>query len=232
MRLRSTFLTALALAALTATPSLAATKVPPKVSPKPKASVGLPLAKPLTWTDPAGDANALNNQGGLVPAGPNSTVTPGSRSADDLLAVTMGRQDDGKAVTGLVVTMKLSGAPAAGALYRVTGAAAGCTTFWFQYSWTVGGTAVASLRHNCAVAAGATPVTTTATVLIDGKVVDNSIVWTVPLAQLPTGVALGTVLSPALGEVRLLSGAAGQSAISAPVLDQTEVQTGTYKIGD
>ena len=230
MRLRSTFTTALALAALTATPSLAAGKVPPKVPPKPK--VSLPVALPLVWTDPAGDANGLNNQGGLVPAGPNSTVTPGSRSADDLLSVTMARLDDGKAVTGLVVTMKLSGAPAAGALYRVTGAAAGCTTFWFQYSWTVGGTAVASLRHNCGVAAAATPATAaTATILIDGKVVDNSIVWTVPLALLPTGITLGTVLSPALGEVRFLSGAAGQAALSAPIVDQTEVQTATYKIG-
>jgi hypothetical protein len=66
---------------------------------------------------------------------------------------------------------------------------------------------------------------------IDGKVVGNSIVWTLLVKQLPPGVKLGSVISPALGEVRVIVGAGPVSAVTAPVIDQTPTQTAAYKIG-
>ena len=221
MRLRGPLTTALALtlAGLTASPSLAAT-------------TGLPIAKPLAWTDIAGDANGVNSQNGLLDGVPD-TATPASIKSDDITGVSFARTDDGKIVTGLQVTMTLSAAPAAGALYRITGAATGCTTFWFQYTWTAGGSPVATLRHNCGV-----PVTTTGavggstvTVPVPAAVVGNSIVWTLKLTDLPSGLVVGSVLSPNLAEVRAVVGAAGVSLITAPTIDQTEAQTKTYTIG-
>lgn len=220
MRLRGTLTTALALAALTATPSLAAVTT----------KAGLPAAKPVSWTDVAGDANGLNDESGLSPAGPSNMATPGSIASDDLLAVTFARLDNSKTVSGLTVTMKLSAPPAAGALYRITGSAAGCSTFWFQYYWGLGASPVATLRHNCGVAASTTSATTTVSVPIDAKVVGSSIVWTLKLTDLPAGIKLGSVLSPTLAEVRAILGAAG-TGLTLPTIDQTDVQTATYKIG-
>lgn len=221
MRLRGTVTTALTLAALAATPSLA------------QAAPALASARPLTWTDAAGDANGLNSQGGLLPAGPDNTATPVSIASDDITSVTFARTDDSKAVTGLKVTMTLTAAPAAGALYRVTGAADGCSTFWFQYTWTVGGAPLATLRNNCGVTATTTNSVSGGTVStpITAAVVGTSIVWTVPLAQLPAGIIVGSALKPALGEVRAVVGAAGTSLLTAPVIDQTPVQSSTYAIG-
>ena len=221
MRLRGTLTTALTLAALAATPTLAGAS-----------TAALAPGKPLTWADIASDANGLNSQGGLLP-GVEDTATPASVKSDDIIGVTFARTDDGKAVTGLKVTMALTGAPAAGALYRVTGAATGCTTFWFQYTWTVGGAPVATLRNNCAIAATTTNSVSGGTVstTIPAAVVGNTIVWTVPLDQLPAGIALGSVLTPAVGEVRAIVGAAGVSVLTAPVIDQTPAAPGTYTIG-
>ena len=221
MRLRGTLTTALALAALTATPSLAAVTT----------KAGLPAAKPVSWTDVAGDANGLNDEGGLLPAGADNTATPGSIAADDLLGVTFARLDNGKAVTGLQVTMTLKAAPASGALYRVMGSAAGCSTFFFQYSWAVGGAPVATLRHNCGVAASTTSVNPTVSVPVEAKAVGSSIVWSLKLTDLPSGIKLGSVLSPTRGETRTIVGASSQSLLTAPVIDQTDLQTATYKIG-
>lgn len=208
----------LLVAAVVATPALAAGK--------------LAAAKPLSWTDMAGDANAFNDQGGIAPAAPPETAGPAQWDAADVVGVTFNRLDDGKKVLGLTVTMKLTGAPSQGALYRVTGAAGNCTTFWFQYNWAAGGDAKPTLRHDCVDSTSPTAaVSNTVSVPIDGKVVGNSIVWTLLMKDLPPGVKLGSVISPALGEVRGIVGAAGNSVITAPVIDQTATQTSTYKIG-
>jgi hypothetical protein len=218
MRIRRAVPLVLVVTALVASPSLAGGK--------------LPAAKALSWTDVAGDANALNDQGGLAPAGPNDTATPADHSAADVTGVTFARLDDGKKVLGITVTMKLSGAPSQGTLYRVTGSAGNCTTFWFQYSWSAGGAGVPTLRHNCVDSTSPTAaVSNTVSVPIDGKVVGSSIVWTLPVKELPPGVKLGSIVSPALGETRAILGAAGQSVITAPVIDQTPTQTSAYKIG-
>lgn len=205
-------------AAVAATPALAGGKLAP--------------AKPLSWTDAAGDANGLNDQGGLLPAGPNDTAGPVQRSSADVLGVTFARLDDGKQVQGLTVTMKLGGAPDQGQLYRVTGAAANCTVFWFQYAWTAGGSGTPTLRHNCVDSTSPTAaVSNTVSVPIDAKVVGNAIVWTLRVKELPQGVKIGTVITPERGEVRAILGAAGTSLITAPVIDQTAPQTAAYKIG-
>jgi hypothetical protein len=145
--------------------------------------------------------------------------------------VTFARLDDGKKVTGLTVTMKLSGTPSQGFLYRVTGAAGNCTTFWFQYSWAAGGAAAPTLRHNCVANPDPTSVGGTVNQAIDGKVVGNSIVWTLLLKDLPPGVKLGSVISPNLAEVRHILGGPGTPGATAPVVDQTAVQSSAYKIG-
>lgn len=222
MRIRRAVpLTLLVAAAVAATPAIAAPKTA-KLAP----------AKPLAWTDMAGDANGFNDQGGIAPAAPPETAGPAQWDAADVLGVTFNRLDDGTKVLGLTVTMKLTGAPSQGALYRVTGAAGNCTTFWFQYSWAAGGDAKPTLRHNCVDSASPTAaVSNTVSVPIDGKVVGNSVVWTLLLKDLPPGVKLGSVISPDLGEVRAIVGAAGNSVITAPVIDQTASQTAAYKIG-
>jgi hypothetical protein len=218
MRLRRAVpLTFLVVAAVAATPALAGGK--------------LAAPKPLAWTDAAGDANYVNDQGLPAPV-PGDNAGPAQADFADILGVTFARIDDGKKVLGTTVTMKLSGTPSQGFLYRVTGAAGNCTTFWFQYSWAAGGAASPTLRHNCVDSTSPTAaVSNTVSVPIDGKVVGSSIVWTLLMKDLPPGVKLGSVISPALGEVRNILGAAGNSVVTAPVVDQTPTQSTAYKIG-
>ncbi|MCU1591692.1 MAG: hypothetical protein JWP11_2948 [Frankiales bacterium] len=218
MRIRRTVPLALIVAALAASPSMAGAKLAPP--------------KPLAWTDMAGDANALNDQGGLAPAGPGDTAGPAQDAAADILGVTFARLDDGKTLLGLTVTMKLSGAPSQGHLYRVTGAAGACSTFWFQFNWTAGGNGSSTLRHNCVANADPTSVGGTTNQTIDGKVVGNSIVWTLLVKELPPGVKVGSPIAPALGETRAIIGVAGApQSLTAPVIDQTATQSAAYKIG-
>ena len=222
MRIRRALpLSLLVVAVVAATPALAGPK-----------SAKLAPAAPLSWTDMAGDANMFNDQGGIVPVAPPESAGPAQWDAADILGVTFARVDDGKKVLGLTVTMKTTGAPSQGQLYRVTGAAGACSIFWFQYSWTAGGTATPTLRHNCAPSGSPTAaVGDTVSIPVDGKVVGNSIVWTLLMKDLPAGVKLGSVISPALGETRFIVGAAGTSGVTAPVIDQTPTQTAAYKIG-
>jgi hypothetical protein len=217
MRIRRALPLALVIATLAATPSLAGGKLAP--------------AKPLAWTDVAGDANAVNNQGLPAPI-PGDNAGPAQLDSADVLGVTFARLDNGKKVLGLTVTMKLTGAPNQAELYRVTGAAGNCTTFWFQFNWAAGGSGQPTLRHNCVDSTSATAaVSNTVSVPIDGKVVGTSIVWTLLLKDLPPGVKLGSIITPNLGEVRGIIGASDTSLITAPVIDQTPPQTGAYKIG-
>ena len=218
MRIRRAVpLTLLVVTAVVATPALAGAKLAP--------------SKPLAWTDTAGDANAVNDQGLPVPV-PGDNAGPAQWDAADITGVTFARLDDGKKVLGLTVTMKLSGAPSQGQLYRVTGAAGACSIFWFQYSWTAGGAGAPTLRHNCAPSGSPTgAVSDTVSIPVDGKAVGSSIVWTLLLKDLPAGVKLGSVIAPTLGEVRVIVGAAGTSGVTAPVIDQTPTQTSAYKIG-
>jgi hypothetical protein len=218
MRIRRAVpLTLLVVAAVAATPALAGAKLAPSA--------------PLSWTDMAGDANAFNDQGGAAPASPPETAGPAQYDPADILGVTFARLDDGKKVLGLTVTMKLTGSPSQGLLYRVTGAAGACSTFWFQYNWPAGGNGVATLRHNCVANADPTAVGGTTNQAIDGKVVGNSIVWTLLVKDLPPGVKIGSVISPALGETRSIIGGPGTPGVTAPVIDQTATQTTAYKIG-
>ncbi|MBK5307110.1 MAG: hypothetical protein JJD92_10520 [Frankiaceae bacterium] len=219
MRIRRAVpLSLLVVAAVAATPALAGAKLAP--------------AKPLAWTDMAGDANVFNDQGGLAPAPLPESAGPAQWDAADVLGVTFARLDNGKKLLGMTVTMKLTGAPSQGVLYRVTGSAANCTVFWFQYNWTAGGSGAPTLRHDCVDSTSATAaVSNTVSIPIDGKVVGSSIVWTLLLKDLPPGVKVGSIISPALGEVRGIVGAAGTSAVTAPVIDQTPTQTSAYKIG-
>ncbi len=200
---------ALVLAAAAASPALAAPKK------------GLPAAKPLVITDKAGDANGLNSQSHLAPADPSQSGG-GERSAADLLSVSLGRLDNGKAVTGLKVTFTLAAAPDQGTIYRLQAATPDCSTFWIAYAVPIGGTANASLRENCSGTAVSTPVSAT--------VKGSTITVTVPFALMPKSVKAGTTLSDVFGETK---GHAATPATSptVPTIDETAISPAVYKIG-
>lgn len=176
----------------------------------------------LVLSDPAGDGNALNDQGRLVPGAPDSATTPLQRASGDILSVTFSRVDVARKPTAYQVDMKLGAAPEAGSLYRVLGSVGGCSTFWLQYAISPTGTAgPAVLRHNCV--AGANPVSSTVTVEIPAAVKDGTISWTVPFKTLP--VKVGTIIEGVGGEVRGNTG-----VVTAPVIDQLLTDK-AYKIG-
>lgn len=200
-----------------ASPSLA------KAKPKPKPK--LPASKPLVVTDNAGDANGINDQGGLLPANPEQSTPQGQRTAADILKVTFARTDDGKAVTGMTVTLSLAAPPDRGTFYRVTGSVPACSVFWFQYGVDLAANPYdGNLRHNCAGDGGG-PVPATANMSIPTVVKGNDIIWTLPAKMFPAGVKLGNLISPIGVETR------GYAQATAPVIDQLKTDK-SYKIGD
>ena len=193
-------------------PAMAASKAkkPPK----------LPAAHPLVVTDPAGDANGLNDQGGLLPASPPST-SQGSDAASDILSFTLARKDDGTKITHLVGTLTLAAPPTTNRDYRITMSAPGCSFYYLEVSMTPLGTKY-SIRETC----NATATSTTSKFdPVDGAVVGNSIVWTVPLSSLPGDVKVGTPLSVTGAEAAFDEGAA-----IFPSFDVVSTDS-TYKIG-
>ncbi|MCU1622473.1 MAG: hypothetical protein JWL79_1318 [Frankiales bacterium] len=88
------------------------------------------------------------------------------------------------------------------------------------------------LRHNCTPSNSPTAVVSnTVSVPIDTVVKGSTITWTLKVSDFPSGVKIGSVLSPALGETRTIVGAATTAAATAPVIDETATQATTYKIG-
>lgn len=210
MNTRLTVVVALAIAVAAGSPALAA---------KPKK---LPAPKPLVTTDPAGDANGINSQGGLVPV--PSQSGQGQRTAADILSVALGRLDNGKAVTGLTATFVLSAAPDQGTIYRLQMSAPGCKIFWLSYNVPIGGPISANIQDDCTTAGTSvvTPVTAT--------VKDKTIKIAVPLKALNKKITLGTALTGMYGESK---GHAytGVRNPTAPTIDETTIATATYKIG-
>ena len=162
MRVRLLTLAALAGLSLAAVPGHAAS------SPKPQI------------TDPAGDANGINDQGeGLaVP----SESTPVDVSAADITAVTFATNFNKLKPTGITVTMTLSAAPTTPEFfYRVVATIKGCASVFFEY-----GTDVAT---------GGSDVRCPSTVPTKDKtysdapavVKGHTITWTLPLKAFPVG---------------------------------------------
>lgn len=198
-----------------------------------KSKTKLAKAVVYSFTDPAGDANGINSQGDIAPQDPEMS-TPVNQASADIILVTFKRLDDGKVIQGFTVTMTLTGTPDQTTFYRVTSSTDACSTFWFQYSAQVGTTAGGTLRHNCFPVPNPSP---TSVVLADTNIVSiptvvtaHSITWTLLVKDFPKGVKIGKFLSAIRAETRGNAGAAGKG-LTAPVIDQTKVQTIDYKIG-
>jgi hypothetical protein len=180
----------------------------------------LAKAAPLTASDPVGDANFANSQGGLLPAAPPGA--PASvRAGADITAVTLGRTDNGKAVKAFTVTMKLAGAPEAGTQYRVAMSAPACSVYYVEYQFPPAGSDVAItkgglVRENCSGSSVFTDV--------DAVITGNTIVWTIPVKGMPGDVKLGTPLDVRYGQTNV------ETAVVIPALDEVVIEK-TFKVG-
>jgi len=193
-------------------------------------------------TDPASDANYLNDNSPLVlpvnnPANNNPTPV-GSDGGSDILSIqwaTLKSVKTKKAksvVKGFTVTMTLTEAPGtAGVLYRATGETADCTQVWFQYyTDDPKTTPQGSLRHTCDGAVVVVPVAT--------KVVDKTIVWTFEFGakDLPKVIKAGTEIIDLSGHSRdYVSNPtcvdASRCTTNPTQIDTTDVFPGPYKVG-
>lgn len=181
----------------------------------------LPASKAVVITDQAGDANGINSQSHVADGVP-SVAGPGQRTAADILSVTVGRLDNGKQATGLLLTMKLSAAPDQGTIYRIQSSTPDCTQFWISYNFPAGGSGAGSMRENCTGTAVTKPIPAT--------VKDGVITFALPYAVLPKAVKAGTVISEIFGETK---GHASTPAASptAPTIDDTVVAPAGYTVG-
>ena len=180
----------------------------------------LPKPVPLTVTDPAGDANFSNRQGGLLPAAP--PALPGSlRQGADITAVGLGRLDRGNVVKALTVTMKLAGPPEEATQYRVAMSAPGCDVYYVEYqNPPAGSDAVITkgglIRENCTGESVFTDV--------DATITGNTIVWTIPVKGMPGDLKLGTPLTVEYGQTNF------ETAAVFPAFDDVVIGK-TFKIG-
>ena len=203
MRIRLATAVAVAGIAVAALPGHAAT-------PKPQIS------------DPAGDANAVNDQGAGAPI-PSTSTGPADDAAADITTVAFAstfkiKKVKGKTVkvpTGFTVTMKLGAAPVPETFYRVTASIPSCDSLFLEYGTDVafGGTAM-----RCPALPGATGVDYT---IPNAVVKAGTIVWTVPVAALPAG----TTLSSLHAETRF-----NPAVITAPAIDVAD-GSATFTIG-
>lgn len=183
-------------------------------------------AKGFAYTDAAGDANAINDQGGLLPGVPEQSSPQGQRRAADILSVSYSSAVlAGK--PALSVVMKLGGPPDRGTLYRAYSAAPGCTEVVLEFSHDLTAATSGELYHDC----GGTEGRVGTTPLVG----PDSITWMLPLAQLPPQVRSGTVLTALEAETRGLigyepTGALPYSGVIVPVLDVART-AGSYKVG-
>lgn len=169
-------------------------------------------------TDPAGDANGLNDQGVGAPV-PEQT-TPAADAGADITSVlfqsTVTGKGKKKQVTGFTITLALAGAPQPGTIYRVAGAAGSCASLFFEYTTSLTATKPGSAR--CAGIPTSTPVDIT-----DASVKGNSVVWTVPVSSFP----VGTVISGLNAQTRFNATSPG---ITAPQIDYAS-SSNTFTVG-
>ncbi len=193
-------------------------------------------------TDPANDANYLNDNSPLVlPVNNpfNNNPTPvGSDAGSDILSIewaslsTVKTKKAKSVLKGFTVTMVLSAAPTdPGVLFRATSETADCGTLWFQYYTSDPKTTPqASLRHTCDGGAVVVPIAT--------QVVGKTIVWTFEFGakDLPKVVKKGTDIIDMGGHSR--DYVSNPTCVDAtrcttnPVqIDVTDNVPGPYKVG-
>jgi hypothetical protein len=202
---RSLVLVAVCAATVTlATPSLAGPK--------------LAKAAPLVVKDAAGDANAVNDQGGLLPTAPEQSNSAANQASADIVSFSLGRTDDGKKVKAFVGTLTLAAPPAQGTDYRIRMSTAECSTYFLEYEFAPGLGASGEVRETCD---GGTTATFDP---VDATVTGSTITWTIPVKSLPGTVKLGTVLTVEGAQTSV------ETAVIFPGLDQV-VTDKTFKIG-
>jgi len=170
--------------------------------------------------DPAGDANDINDQG--LGIADQSVSTPADLSSADILSVTFQTVFATKVVkgkktqvpTGFTVTMTLAAAPGPAIEYRVSGAAAGCSSVFFEYSTSPakGGSDI-----RCPATPPASNVAYPGQTIVKG----NSIIWSVPINAFPKN----TTFSSLNAQTRF-----NPAAVTAPQIDYAS-SNATYTVG-
>lgn len=178
----------------------------------------LAKAVPLVVKDATGDANGLNDQGGLLPAAPEQSNETVNRKSADIVSFSLGRKDDGKTVKALVGTLTLAAPPAQGTDYRIRMSTPECSTYFLEYEWPPGFGPAGEVRHNCDGG------TTSKFEPVDASVSGNTITWTIPIKGLPGTARLGTVLTVKGAQASV------ETAVIFPGLDQV-VTDKRFKIG-
>jgi hypothetical protein len=186
-------------------------------------------AKPQI-TDPAGDANGVNDQGFITGSPlPSGQAGPADLSAADITAVQFAtafvtKKSHGRTVkvpTGLTVTMTLAAAPTLpNLIYRVAATSTSCAALFFEFS-----TAPNDSEPGSARCAAAPPTPSTPVAVKSVTVKGNAITWTVPLTSIPKN----TVLSDLNAQTRQVTQTPA-IGLTAPQYDYASTTT-TFTVG-
>lgn len=172
-------------------------------------------AKPQI-TDPAGDGNAINDQGAGAPV--PSATTPTEYAGGDIKSVlfktTLVKKGKKKVPNGFTVTMTLGGAPGPQTDYRITAHIPSCDAAGgevrFQYDTPAAGS-VGGAQCYSTTATTPMPITTTS-VTVKG----STIVWTLPANAVPAGTTFTTLDASTR---MLFPGAPSPRSVTAPAVD-------------
>ena len=173
-------------------------------------------------TDPTGDANGLNDQSTGTGVPPSVSTAPADIAAADIVSVLFQtnfvtktvKRKKVKVANGFTVTLTLAAAPTTDIEYRVSGAAADCSSVFFEDN-TAPVTGGSDTR-----CPGATP-TTDVDYGVTATISGNKISWVVPNGVFHNG----TVFSSLNAQTRTVEG-----AITAPQIDYAE-SGATYTVG-
>ena len=176
-------------------------------------------AQPLTVKDAVGDANGINDQGGILPTAPEQSNDATNQKSADIVSFTLARKDVGGKPKFLVGSLTLAGPPAQGTDYRIRMSTDDCSTYFLEYEFPPGLGPSGEVRENCGGA------TTAAFDPADAVVTGNTITWTIPIKGMPGTAGLGTVFNVTGAQTSADSG-----AVIFPGIDQV-VTDKTYRVG-
>ena len=177
-------------------------------------------------TDPAGDANGINDQLGGVFSVP-STSTPADLSGADITSVLFTstfktKLVNGKRVkvpSGFTVSMALAEAPMSNVIFRVAANTASCgTSVFFEYA----GGGDSTVRCPSTSTTGEDTVYKAA----PAKVKGTTITWTLPISSFPAG----TSFTDLNAQTRQYTPVPTGGFVSAPQWDFA-TSTATYSVG-
>lgn len=172
-------------------------------------------AQPLTVKDAVGDANGINDQGGLLPVAPEQSNDATSQKSADIVSFTLGRKDVAGKPKFFVGSLTLAAPPAQGTDYRIRMSTDGCSTYFLEYEFPPGLGASGEVREDCdgSPTGNFDPV--------DAVVSGNTITWTIPIKGMPGTAGLGTVFQVDGAQTSADSGAAIFPGIDQVVTDKT-----------